>query len=149
MFQLFLRLAAITAQSDLPHESFNSEPHLVSPGKIEPQVAQTSGFDISALDRNVDPCIDFYQYACGTWRARNPIPAGHSHWGRFDELRERNLETLRDILDQASIDDPNRSAIEQKIGDYYTACMDEQGIEPIEPELDRIAAMQDKTGMAK
>jgi len=153
MFQLFLRLAAITAQSELSHESFNSEPHLVSLGKIEPQVAQTSGFDISALDRNVDPCIDFYQYACGTWRARNPIPAGHSHWGRFDELRERNLETLRDILDQASIDDPNRSAIEQKIGDYYAACMDEQGIvqkgiEPIELELDRIAAMQDKSGMA-
>ena len=144
----------MTTQSELPHESFNSEPHnLVSPGKIEPQVAQTSGFDISALDRNVDPCADFYQYTCGTWRARNPIPAGRSHWDRFDELRERNLETLREILEQASIEDPNRSSVEQKIGDYYAACMDEQGIvqkgiEPIEPELDRIAAMQDKSGMA-
>jgi endothelin-converting enzyme/putative endopeptidase len=156
MFQLLIGLAVMVAQthSDAPDGSPTSEPAgLVSAVKTESQATPTSGFDISALDTKVDPCADFYQYACGTWRVRNPIPADRARWGRFDQLRERNLDTLRNILEQASIDDPNRSPIEQKIGDYYAACMDEQaidrkGIEPIEPQLDRIAALQDKSGLA-
>src|SRR5689334_14671814 len=91
--------------------------------------AQTPGFDISALDQAVDPCVDFYQYACGTWRTKNPIPSDRAHWSRFDELRERNFDALRLILEQFAIDKPNRSPVEQKIGDYYAACMDEQAIE--------------------
>ena len=116
-----------------------------------PLAAQTStltdipGFDSTALDRAVSPCQNFYQYACGGWRARNPIPPDQARWGRFDELVEHNREVLRDILEKATAAAPDRTPDEQKIGDYYAACMDEaaiarKGVAVLQPELDRIAS---------
>ncbi len=107
------------------------------------------GFDINALDRSIDPCTDFYLFACGTWNKNNPIPADQSRWGRFNELQERNKEVLRGILEKVSKPDPKRSPIEKKIGDYYASCMDEKTVEslgakPIQPELDRIAKMKSR-----
>ena len=71
---------------------------------------------------------NFYQYACGTWLKSNPIPADQSSWGRFNELHERNQNILRDIL-ETSRAKSSRTPVEQKIGDYFAACMDEKGIE--------------------
>ena len=48
-------------------------------------------FDLNAIDKTIDPCVDFYQYACGSWMKNNPIPADKSRWGRFDELADHNL----------------------------------------------------------
>jgi len=122
----------------------------------EPAVATKSSaaavpgrFDIGALDRSVDPCVDFYQFACGGWRAQNPIPPDQTRWGRFNELAERNREDLHQILEKAKEASANRSALEAKVGDFYAACMDEAGIEalgtkPIAPALARIAALSSK-----
>ncbi|MDD4004711.1 MAG: M13 family metallopeptidase [Elusimicrobiaceae bacterium] len=109
--------------------------------------AMAGGIDTAAMDRTADPCTDFYQYSCGSWLKNNPIPADRASWGRFDELNERNLSILKGILEKASADDPGRDATDQKIGDFYASCMDENGIEsasvlPLKPELDAIAALK-------
>jgi endothelin-converting enzyme/putative endopeptidase len=108
-----------------------------------------SGFDLNALDRKTDPCVNFYQFACGNWMASNPIPADKSRWGRFDVLGERTRDVLRGILEQAAKPSSQRSAVEQKIGDFYAACMDEAAIEklgtkPIQDDLERIRKMAAK-----
>jgi putative endopeptidase len=110
---------------------------------------QAPGFSTANMDMTANPCIDFYQYACGTWMANNPIPADQSRWGTFDQLADNNRAVLRGILEKASINNPNRSAVEQKIGDFYASCMDEPaidklGAQPLEPELKRIGAIQSK-----
>src|SRR5438309_11871981 len=91
--------------------------------------ASTGGFDINALDKTADPCVDFYQFACGGWRAANPLPGDKSRYGRFDELQERNRAELHTILDDVSNPSRKRNAIETKVGDFYAACMDEPAAE--------------------
>jgi putative endopeptidase len=86
-------------------------------------------------------CEDFYQYANGSWIAKNEIPPAFSSWGITSPLREKNIATLHEILEAAA---KNRAAAkgsnEQKIGDFYASCMDEAKIEaagakPLTPEL--------------
>src|SRR3984885_3694696 len=103
-------------------------------------------FDPSLVDKSVDPCGNFYRYSCNGWFKRNPLPADQASYGRFTELYELNRLHLKQILETASISTATRSADEQKIGDEYSSCMDtgainSRGITPLQPELDRIEAL--------
>src|SRR3954463_9157474 len=84
-------------------------------GAAKPGAAK--GFDPANLDTSVKPCEDFNRYANGGWMAKNPIPAEYPTWGTFAALRDRNLESLRQILEAASTKTSGRNASEQKIGD--------------------------------
>jgi len=115
-------------------------------------------FSADMLDKNIDPCNNFYAYACSKWAAQNPIPADRSGWGRFNELAERGEYIVRDILEKESVDrsgrSSGRSSNEQKIGDYYASCMDEPaiekaGIRPLQPDFDSIAALKSKADLPR
>jgi putative endopeptidase len=120
--------------------------------QTQPDAAKPSGdvrFSVDLLDKSIDPCNDFYAYACSKWSAKNPIPSDRPSWGRFDELQQRGQFVVRDILEKAAVDRPGRSVNEQKIGDFYASCMDESAIEkagtkPLQPDFDNIAAIKSK-----
>ena len=106
----------------------------------------TPSLETKFLDRSADPCVNFYQYSCGNWNRLNPIPPDQARWDVYAKLADDNQRYLWDILDHASKPDARRTPVEQKIGDYFAACMDEAAAEkagaaPLKPHLDAIAAL--------
>jgi predicted metalloendopeptidase len=105
------------------------------------------------MDRSAPPCGDFYRYADGGWLKKNPIPADYPSWGAFNELDERNREILHQTLEKLVAGQPAASGSEErKLADFYASCMDEPAIEaagiaPLQGELDRIAAIQDRVSL--
>jgi putative endopeptidase len=99
------------------------------------------------MDKTADPCGDFYQYSCGGWMKNNPIPSDQPRWSVYGKLSQANQQFLWGILDQLSKQTADRNPNQQKIGDYFNACMDEAavnqlGARPLQPYLDQIAALR-------
>jgi len=126
----------------------------VATGAQSPESARKQPvLDTTSMDTNVDPCTDFYTYSCGGWMKKNPIPPDQSNWGAYSKLQDDTLVQLRGLLESAAKGGAGRSANEQKIGDYYAACMDEGAVEalgtkPLAPTLAEIMALKDKRELA-
>ena len=106
-------------------------------------------FDPAMIDRDLNPCSDFFQYSCSKWLKANPIPSDQPGWGTFNSLALWNIAAVRETLEQAASASAKRTSVEQKVGDYYAACLEESsvnraGLAPLEPMLDRIAKLNDK-----
>ena len=112
----------------------------------ESKLPYTPSLDVTSMDRSVDPCVNLYQYACGSWQKNNPIPPDQTSWSVYGKLYQDNLTFLRGMLEQAAQPAGQRDAVTQKIGDFYAACMDEaaaekRGLAAIQPQLDAITQL--------
>ena len=107
------------------------------------------------MNKSVDPCDNFFDYANGAWRAANPIPPSMQRWSRRWQAGEQNKEALKVILDDVSQKkDWPRGSVEQLIGDFYGACMDEAtvnglGTKPIQSWTKQIDAMKSTADVQK
>ena len=113
------------------------------------------GIDRNDLDRKTDPCNDFYQFANGTWRANNPIPASMTRWSKRWAAGESAKDKLHDILEEAAANKSwAKGSTEQIIGDFYGACMDEsrvnaRGLEPLKPWFAKIDSATDTSALQR
>jgi putative endopeptidase len=115
-----------------------------------PREDRLPGLDTTLMDKTVNPCTDFFEYACGNFASLHPIPADRSSFGLLTMVGEYNQEVLHAMLERAAEPSRQRTSNEQKIGDFYASCMDvatinQKGLEALQPELARIAALKSKS----
>ncbi|MGE5047272.1 MAG: M13-type metalloendopeptidase [Deltaproteobacteria bacterium] len=142
----------VAGQPGTPPESAAQHAQSAS-AKVPP--APPPGIDLSAMDRSVNPCDDFYRFSCGTWLKNTPIPEDRPLWGRaFSEILERNQALLHEIVekDARGEGDP-ADPFAQKVGDFYSTCMDEQKAETasfatLQQELQAIDQISDARALA-
>jgi putative endopeptidase len=123
-----------------------------SPAGKEITYSPIPGFDKSAMDLTANPCVDFYQYACGNFAKLHPIPPDRAAFNEFTNLLEYNTQALHGILEKAAASHAAAGSDQQKIGDYYASCMDtaaieKKGLTVLRPQLDEIAALDNKTAL--
>src|ERR1700752_4658608 len=110
------------------------------------QAPRTLGVDTSGFDRSVRPQDDFNGFVNGTWMRKTEIPPDRSTWGSFPELSEKSEAALKEIVDAAVKTPATAGSERQQVADFYsnfmdTARIESLGIEPLGPELKRIAAV--------
>lgn len=109
--------------------------------------------DPKNMDTGIKPGDDFYRYANGTWLKNNPVPAKETRWGSFNQLRDFNINAVKDLLVKAAADkNAAATSVEKRVGDFYAAAMDSTMIEkagytPIKPDLQRISRVKDLAGV--
>jgi putative endopeptidase len=123
---------------------------VAQPRNPEDAMPDLERFTPDQVDKGLDPCNDFFQYACSKWIKANPIPSDQPGWGTFNKLAIWNVAAIHNTLEQSANATGKRSAAEQKAGDHYASCMDEArvnkaGVSPLKPMLDKISALKDKS----
>jgi putative endopeptidase len=112
----------------------------------------TPSLETKFIDRTADPCVDFFQFACGNWNKLNPIPPDQPRWDVYAKLGAENQRFLWGLLEEAAKPSATRSANQQKIGDFFFACMDEAAVEkasaaPLKKDLDAISTLRRVTDL--
>jgi len=119
------------------------------------ELPYTPGLDPAAMDRSVDPCVDFYAFSCGGWQRQNPIPPDQTSWSVYGKTATENFQFLWGLLETAAArPDAERTPAERKVGDFFQACMDEKavdaaGAKPIASDLAAIDELRSKAEMAR
>ncbi len=133
-----------------------TRPHVPGTGPVAKATPEPTPIDESAMDKSIDPCSDFYQYACGSWLKKTPIPEDRAVWSRgFSEIFQRNEALLRQILEKNAKAEPDPAdPFARKVGDFYATCMDEHKAETasfaaLQDDLQRIDAVRDARALAK
>ncbi|MEZ5305940.1 MAG: M13 family metallopeptidase [Pyrinomonadaceae bacterium] len=117
-------------------------------------MAQNRGFDPTRMDKSVDACNDFFEYANGTWVKNTTIPASQSRWGSFNILADNNREILKGVLEKAESEKAAKGTNMQLVGDFYSACMNEDmiekaGYDPVKPVFRVIDGLKNKKDLAR
>src|SRR5438552_17943503 len=153
-------LASAQTETDAPPKPSTSPSPAASPAagpatakRPLPALPYTPSLDVTAMDRSVDPCVDFFAYSCGSWNKRNPIPPDQARWDVYAKLSDDNAQYLWGMLQEAAQPAPARDAATQKIGDHFAACMDEaalekEGASPLQADLETIASLSSKDALA-
>src|ERR1043165_2168900 len=113
------------------------------------QLPKLEHLSADQVNPQIDPCTGFYQYSCSKFFAANPIHPDRAAWGVAGPLQQWNEPVLRQALEADAAKKQGRTAVEQKIGDYWTSCMDESAVESssakaFQAELKRIDDLKTK-----
>ncbi len=146
--------ALAMACAGVPARGAPASPSTSPPATPSTSLPYSPSLDPSDMDRSVDPCEDLYTYACGGWARANPIPPDESSWSVYGKLSVEVHSYLWGILQELSRPTVTRTADQQKLGDYFAACMDvaaieRAGIAPLSADLARIAALSGKRQLAR
>src|ERR1043165_2868798 len=138
-----------TSSTTTPEQATGAEPAVaMTTSKGKPEYG-TFGFDTNGMDKAVKPGQSFYNFANGAWAKATPIPADKSNYGMFTVLSDKSDERTKEIILNAK---SASGAEAQKIAEFYGSFMDEAaiekaGMEPLKPELAKIAAIKDKNAL--
>jgi len=143
------RFASITACLLVAAAAWAQQP--TPPAQALSAMPYSPSLDLTSLERSVDPCQDFYRFSCGGWIKNNPIPADQARWSVYSKLANDNQQFLWGIL-EADAKASNRNSTQQKVGDYFAACMDTAAIDklgaaPLQPTLAAINALSDRKAL--
>ncbi|WP_255484335.1 M13 family metallopeptidase [Granulicella sp. 5B5] len=127
---------ALTAMPAASRPAFAQQPAAAQPLTAMPY---SPSLDLTNMDKTVDPCVDFYKYSCGGWQKNNPIPPDQATWDVYAKLANENQQFLWGILEQDAKPSPTRTPVQQKVGDYFAACMATDAIDKVSDDPVRIS----------
>jgi len=139
----FSLTAATPPTKPVPNRTGPANPYRVRPLPVPPKFIDRDNMNLS-----VKPGDNFYEYANGNWLKKNVIPASKTSWGSFNELRDKSLDAMKSLLEDAT-KTSTKGRLYQMVGDFYASGMDsltieKMGFDPIKADLTRIGKVNNK-----